>query len=182
MWTLEKADVPEKPRLTIQARKLMFTIMWSPHGFHVVDSLPDGPTMCSTSFTDIILAQTAAAFFPAGRGKRSRPMTLHLDNCSIHRSRVTKDFMEQNGMRSMPHPPYSPDLAPSDFFLFPLIKNRLAEFECDDPDGLFEAISEILGTIQADDLRCIFRRWIERVVVVTGATEATYLMKQFSST
>jgi hypothetical protein len=69
MWTLDKADVPEKPRLTIQARKLIFTIMWSLHGFQVVDSLPDGTTMCSTYFTDVRLAQTAVAFFPAGRGK-----------------------------------------------------------------------------------------------------------------
>ena len=168
MWTLEKADVLEKPRLTIQARKLMFTILWSPHGFHVVDSLPDGATMCSTYFTDIILAQTAAAFFPAGRRKRSQTVTLHLDNCSIHRSRVTKDFMEQNGMESMPHPPYSPDLAPSDFFLFPLIKNRLDQFECNDPDDLFEAISEILGTLQTDDLRRVFQRWIERVAIMAG--------------
>jgi histone-lysine N-methyltransferase SETMAR len=166
MWTLERADVLEKPWLTIQAWKLMFTIMWSPHGFHVVDSLPDATTMCSTSFIDVILAQTAVAFFPPGRRKRSRTATLHLDKCSIHRSRVTKDCMEQNGMESMPHRPYSPELGPSDFFLFPLIKNRLDQFECDDPDGLFEAVSEILGTIQTDDLRRVFQRGIERVAVV----------------
>jgi hypothetical protein len=74
--------------------------------------------------------------------------------------------MEQNGMQSMPHPQYSPDLAPSDFFLFPLIKNRLDQFECDDTDALFEAVSEILGTLQTADLRRVFQRWIERVAVV----------------
>jgi histone-lysine N-methyltransferase SETMAR len=143
----------------------MFTIMWSPHGFHVVDSLPDGTMMCSIYFTDVILAQTAAAFFPAER-KRSQAVTVHLGNCSIHRSRVTEDFMEQNGMESTPHPPYSPDLAPRNFFLFPLINNRLDQFECDDPDGLFEVASEILGTIQTDDLRRVFQRWIESIAVV----------------
>jgi histone-lysine N-methyltransferase SETMAR len=166
MWTLERTDVLEKPRLTMQARKLMFTIMWSPQGFHVVDSIPGGTTMCSTYFTDVIFAQTAAAFFPAGRRKRSQTVTLHLDNCSIHRSRVTQDFMEQNGMESMLHPPYSPDLAPSDVFLFPLIIKRLDQFECDDPAGLFETVSEILLTIQTDDLRRVFQRWIDKVAVV----------------
>jgi hypothetical protein len=30
MWTLERADILEKSGLTIQARKLMFTIIWRP--------------------------------------------------------------------------------------------------------------------------------------------------------
>jgi histone-lysine N-methyltransferase SETMAR len=55
---------------------------------------------------------------------------------------MAENFMEQNGMESMPHPPYSPDLAPSDFFSFPLVKKRLGQFECDDRDDLLEAITE----------------------------------------
>jgi histone-lysine N-methyltransferase SETMAR len=125
MWTLERADILETPRLTIQARKLMFTIIWNPLGFHVADSLPDDTTMSSTHFTDNILTKTAAAFFPAGRRESSPTVTLHLDNCSVHRSRMAENFVEQNRMESMPHRPYSPDFAPSDFFLFPLVKKRL---------------------------------------------------------
>jgi hypothetical protein len=67
MWTLEKDHVVKKPRLTIQARKLRFTIIWSPQRFHVVESLPDGPTMNSTYFIDNILTKIAAVFFPDGR-------------------------------------------------------------------------------------------------------------------
>jgi hypothetical protein len=47
---------------------------------------------------------------------------------------MAENFMEQNGMESMPHLSYSPDLAPSDLFLFPLVKKRLDQFECDDRD------------------------------------------------
>jgi hypothetical protein len=66
IWTLERADVLEKPHLTIQARKFMFTIIWIP-GFHMVDSRPDGTTMSSTFFTDNILTKAATVFFPDGR-------------------------------------------------------------------------------------------------------------------
>jgi hypothetical protein len=106
MWTLERADVLEKPRLTIQSRKLMFTIIWSPQGFHMVDSSPNSTTMSSTYFTDNVLTKTAAAFFPDGRRERSRTRTLHLHNCSVHESRTAENFMQQNGMECMPHPPY----------------------------------------------------------------------------
>jgi hypothetical protein len=104
MCILEKADVVDKPRLTIQARQIMFTIVSSAQGFHVVDSLPDGTTMSSTYFIDESLTKTAAAFFPDGGSEQSPTMTLYLDNCSVHRSRITKDFMEQNRIRSMTDP------------------------------------------------------------------------------
>jgi hypothetical protein len=79
---------------------------------------------------------------------------------------MAENFMEQNGMESMAHPPYSPDLAPSDFFLFQFVKKRLDQFECDDPDDLLEAITEILGSRQADDLHRVFQKWVGRVRVV----------------
>ncbi|KAJ4451389.1 hypothetical protein ANN_02851 [Periplaneta americana] len=38
---------------------------------------------------------------------------------------IVQDFLEKNKMATIPHPPYSPDLAPSDFFLFPKMKINL---------------------------------------------------------
>jgi hypothetical protein len=146
----------------------MFTIIWRHQGFHVVDSLPDSTTMSSTHFTNNILTKTAAAFFPDGRRERSLTLTLPLDNCSVHRSRMAENFMEENGMESMPSPPYSPDLAPSDFFLFPLVTKRLDQFECDDPHDRLEAVTWILGSRQADDLHRIFQESVDRVRVVAN--------------
>jgi transposase len=144
----------------------MFIIIWSSQGFHVVDSLPDSTTMSSIYFTDNILMKTASAFFPAMRRERSPTVILHLDNCSVYRSRMAENFMEQNGIESMLHPPYSPDLAPSNFFLFPLVKKRLDQFECDNRDDLLEAITEILGSLQSNDLYRVFQEYVDRLRVV----------------
>ena len=38
-----------------------------------------------------------------------------------------QQFLTQNGMTSMPHPPYSPDPSLSDFYLFPWMKKVLKE-------------------------------------------------------
>ncbi len=48
---------------------------------------------------------------------RFRPCLLH-DNAAPHTAKVTKETLEALGFRVLPHPPYSPDLAPSDFHLF----------------------------------------------------------------
>ncbi|EFN86181.1 hypothetical protein EAI_11269, partial [Harpegnathos saltator] len=54
---------------------------------------------------------------------RRRRTILHQDNASSHTSAQTRDFLRTEKVELMGHPPYSPDLAPNDFFLFPQIKN-----------------------------------------------------------
>ncbi len=48
---------------------------------------------------------------------RFRPCLLH-DNAAPHIAKVTKETLESLGFQVLPRPPYSPDLAPSDFHLF----------------------------------------------------------------
>jgi transposase len=50
---------------------------------------------------------------------------LHHDNAFAHMSLKTTEFVTNNNMVIVPHPPYSPDLAPCDFFLFPKLKMKL---------------------------------------------------------
>ncbi|GBP81275.1 Histone-lysine N-methyltransferase SETMAR [Eumeta japonica] len=40
------------------------------------------------------------------------------DNASVHTARVSRQALKDHGLLEIDHPPYSPDLAPSDYFLF----------------------------------------------------------------
>jgi transposase len=50
---------------------------------------------------------------------------LHHDNAPPHTSLLIREFLAKQEMIVMPQPPYSPDLAPADFFLFPKLKSTL---------------------------------------------------------
>jgi hypothetical protein len=50
-------------------------------------------------------------------GGSDRKLIVHADNERPHTVRVTLEFLKQNGMTKAPYPLYSPDLAPSDFYL-----------------------------------------------------------------
>jgi len=50
---------------------------------------------------------------------------LHHDNAPAHMSLLVRDFLAKTSTATMPQPPYSPDLAPCDFFLFPKLKNSM---------------------------------------------------------
>jgi transposase len=53
------------------------------------------------------------------RRKRAEKMENLHDNAPTHRSILVKDFLAKNNVTTLEHPPYSPDLIPADFYLFP---------------------------------------------------------------
>jgi histone-lysine N-methyltransferase SETMAR len=61
-------------------------------------------------------------------------MLLQNDNARPHTSLKAREAITKFDWTVLPHPPYSPDLAPSDFHLFGALKNsvRRVKFKTDD--------------------------------------------------
>ena len=59
------------------------------------------------------------------RGKLSKGVLLQQDNVRVHTLEVAMDAVERNAYELIQHPAYSPDLTPSDFFLFPILKKDI---------------------------------------------------------
>jgi hypothetical protein len=66
-------------------------------------------------------------------------------------------------MKSTPHPPYSPDLAPSDFYLFGNVKRCLAGLSFGDADQLLAAVEGVLEGIEKVTLQAVFLEWMDRL-------------------
>ena len=50
---------------------------------------------------------------------------LHHDNAPTHTALSVWEFLAKKNIPVLPHPPYGPDLAPCDFYLFPKLKSKL---------------------------------------------------------
>jgi transposase len=49
--------------------------------------------------------------------KTGKHLTLiHMDNASVHITRAAQEELDVSRFKRMPQPPYSTDIAPSDFF------------------------------------------------------------------
>jgi hypothetical protein len=70
---------------------------------------------------------------------------------------------EDNRLCLAVHPPHSPDLAPSDFFLFGHIKLYLQGTVFPSHEELFASIHEIVGNIPQPTMEDMFRHWMERL-------------------
>jgi histone-lysine N-methyltransferase SETMAR len=137
MWTLTRDDIATKPRPDIHTKKSMFTVLWNPLVFHVVDKLRTGAKMESNYFITNVLGLLEQKNFPTGRNPHAKRLTIHPGNRSIHTSRTAEEYIGQHNMIRLQHPPYSPDLAPSDFYLIPATEEKPQTIQITDEEDLF---------------------------------------------
>jgi hypothetical protein len=74
--------------------------------------------------------------------------------------------MEELRLKRVLHPPFSPDIAPSDFFLFGWLTDELSSRQVSEINGLFEIVDAILSTLTPDTIARVFGNWIERLTHV----------------
>jgi hypothetical protein len=110
-------------------------------------------------------------------GVQGKKLMVHVDNAPAHNSRTTRNFLEHNPLKRLPHPTDSPDISPSDFCLFGKVKRTLIGQNIPDETSLLDAVTEILNGISTDELQRVFRSWIERVENVIPAEGAIHPRK-----
>ena len=74
--------------------------------------------------------------------KLSKGVLLQQDNARVPTCKVAMDAVERNGYELIPHPAYSPDLAPSDFFLFPNLKKDIRGLHFRSDEDVVTAVEE----------------------------------------
>lgn len=85
---------------------------------------------------------------------------LH-DNARPHIHKNVNNFLTEHGIKVIKHPPYSPDLAPCDFWLNDYLKKNLDDYE--DEYSLYNAVTKILKNISIEEYKKTFNKWIERM-------------------
>jgi hypothetical protein len=70
------------------------------------------------------------------------------------------EFLAGNGMKIAPHPPYSPDLAPCDFYRFGYIKYRLAGEPFEEPVQPLQVFDAFFPSIEEATLERLFQEWM----------------------
>ena len=106
------------------AGKVMASVFWDAQGIIMLDFLAKKSTITVGYYANL-LDQLKTVIREKHRGKLSKGILLQQDNARVHTCKIAMDAVEQNGYELIPHLPYSPDLAPSDYFLFPNLKKDI---------------------------------------------------------
>jgi len=165
VWLASDAALPVRVSQTIGAEKRMLIVFWGVQGIVYKAWLPKNESITASFFCDDVLPHLAEMF--ATKGENRRQFTyVHMDNARPHTAKATLEKMKVLKLKRTPQPPYSPDVAPTDFFLFGWLKGKLETRTFASEDDLFEAVDEILATLSADQIRRVFNTWISRLELV----------------
>ena len=70
--------------------------------------------------------------------------------------------MTKIGIKTVPHPPYCPDLGPCDFWLFPKPKEKLRGCRYETIEEMNEAVTKVIGTLTQEDFYGAFQKLLEQ--------------------
>jgi histone-lysine N-methyltransferase SETMAR len=109
--------VPKRERDTIYSKKFMLTIVWNPRCFPLINVLEKGRKFNAVHYVIEILSPLSE-WRASDATESDRKLVVHADNAQPQTTRLSVEFSEDNWMKTAPHPPYSPNIALSDFFFW----------------------------------------------------------------
>jgi len=127
----------------------MASVFWDRKGILLVEFMPPGAIVNAAAYCDT-LTWLRRAIQNKRRGMLPRGLCLHHDNARPHSAHNATALLEKFKWDIMDHPPYSPDLAPSDFHLILHLKKHLARKKFDDDDEVQEEVMTWFKVLAAD--------------------------------
>ena len=125
----------------------MLCIWWDQKGVIYYELLPSGQTIKGPLYrTQLIRLKRALQEKRPEYGTRHESVILQHDNARPHVATSVKNYLENSGWEILPHPPYSPDLAPSDFHLFRSMQNALTGIRFTSAEGIKNWLDTFLGS------------------------------------
>jgi transposase len=92
-----------------------------------------------------------------------KKFVLHIDNSPIHKSCAVTERVSSLHLALAPHSPYSPDLAPADFFLFGCLKVQMVGIDFESSQDLIDWIQSTFEAIPRHVLDEVFESWLRIV-------------------
>ncbi|GBL84997.1 Mariner Mos1 transposase [Araneus ventricosus] len=83
-------------------------------------------------------------------------------NAPPHRALIVKKYLARHSVTTLEHPPYSPDLAPADFYLFPRLKTKLKGHRFVYSDEVIENAMKQLKDLSNNGFQECFEQLYER--------------------
>ena len=167
---------PKKFKTQPSAGKMMATVFCDAKGVIMLDFLPKRSTITGVYYANL-LDQLRTAIREKCRGKLSKGVLLQQDNARVHICKVAMDAVERKRYELIPHPTSSPDLAPSDFFLFPNLKKDIRGLHFRSDEEVVTAVEEWVNGKDPDfsisGLMALEHHWSKSITL-----EGDYIKKE----
>ena len=158
-WVGQGSPRPKKARMSQSNMKVMLVVFFDWQGAIHYEFVTCGQTV-NKEFYVAVLKRLREAI------RRKRPQlwtnqswVLHHENAPAHLSFLARNFLVKNETTVAPQPPYSPDMAPADFLLFPKLKSTLKGRRFDTSDEIQKNSTKELFAILKEAFQSWQKHW-----------------------
>ena len=163
VWISRNEPRPTKVRRNKSSGKRMVAIFFMKTGLIKPIVLESGQTVNANWYVNHCLPEVFKAVSERRPNIGVHKLILHDDNARPHRAWITNEFLFENHVESYPNPPYSPELSPCDFFLFPKLKSQLRGVQFHDDNEMLAALDQAIGSLTRNDFQNCFADWFDRM-------------------
>ena len=157
-WKHAGSPRPKKARQSKSTHKLLMIPFFDSTGMIYMHWVPAGQRVNKEYYVEVLREFRK-------RFRRKRPALFksvqwhyHQNNAPVHNSIIVTDYLTKMSIKTVPQPPYSPDLAPCDFWLFPKLRGCHYEII----EEMKEAVTKVIDTLTQEDFHGTFQKFVER--------------------
>lgn len=173
-WCEPGCSAPKRVRVHKSAKKVLASVFWDAKGILFVDYLQTGKTINSEYYCNL-LDKLKEEIQKKRPGLQKKKIIFHQDNAPCHKSILTMAKISELKYELLEHPPYSPDLAPSDFYLFPALKKFMRGKRFSTNDEVIAAVeayfTDLPDSYFRDGIHKLESRWNKCIEVQGDYTE-----------
>ncbi|UYV70401.1 hypothetical protein LAZ67_7002912 [Cordylochernes scorpioides] len=161
-WRFKNEPRPKKARKTPSKVKVMLTVFFDYQGIVHHEFQQQGSTITADSYLGVLRRLREAIRQKRPELWRSKSWILHHDNAPAHTALKISKFLQDHSTSVLPQPPYSPDLAPCDFFLFGKLKKKLKGRKFQSIEEIKVESKKAMKAIPKTDYQRCFADWKKR--------------------
>ena len=124
-WSRSREPARTTSKAGIHRKKVLLSVCWDYKGIVHFELLPPNRTINSVVYIEQLTKLNNAVEEKRPELTNRKGVVFHHDDARPHAFLVTRQKLLELGWDVLPHPPYSSDLAPSDYFLFRSLQNSL---------------------------------------------------------
>jgi len=162
-WKSLTSPRPKKARMSKSNVKVMLITFFDVKGIVHMEFLPQGQTINQHVYKDILKRLLRAVREKRQDLWQTKSWLLHHDNAPAHNALSVRQFLAEKNITVLEQPPYSPDLAPCDFFLFPKLKGVIKGTRFADVDAIKRAVTVELRRIPRESFQGCMDAWQKRM-------------------
>ena len=114
IWATKGGKRPCIAKRTMSTKKVKYVIFFTNQGPAIQIAVPKGKPVNARFYKGNVLHELLKYFLSRPPATGLRGVRLLHDNASSHKEAIVCEYLKQEKVVELPHPPYSPDLAPCD--------------------------------------------------------------------